>query len=243
MVIYPAIDILNGKCVRLMQGDYGRSETYSEDPLQVAHRWQNEGARVLHVVDLDGARDGTFANAGVISSIIQETALKVQVGGGIRTLESVERWIEAGVARVIIGTAALRNPQLVAEAAGRFGERVVVGIDAKDGFVAVEGWTQVSPKKALDFAREMEHAGVASIIYTDISRDGMLSGVNLGAMEEMVRAVRVPIIASGGVGSLEDLRALSATGVAGVIVGKALYTGAVALKDALALGERGSDAC
>lgn len=232
MIIYPAIDIRNGKCVRLTQGRYDDMTVFSDEPVNTAIKFQEAGALWLHVVDLDGAR-GDANNRGLIIKIASKLNIPVQTGGGIRTLDDIKELLESGIARVILGTAAVKNPELVAKAVSLYNDRIAAGIDAKDGYVAIEGWEKVSRIKALDLAKTMEEAGVKTIIYTDIATDGMLSGPNLNAMAEMVEKVNVEVIASGGVSKVEDLLALKEAGVHGVIVGKALYTGSVDLKEAL----------
>lgn len=233
MIIYPAIDIRNGKCVRLTQGRYDDMTVFSDEPVNTAIKFQEAGASWLHVVDLDGAR-GDANNRGLIIEIASKLNIPVQTGGGIRTLDDIKELLESGIARVILGTAAVKNPELVAKAVSLYNDRIAAGIDAKDGYVAIEGWEKVSRIKALDLAKTMEEAGVKTIIYTDIATDGMLSGPNINAMAEMVEKVNMEVIASGGVSKVEDLLALKETGVHGAIVGKAIYTGSVDLKDALA---------
>lgn len=232
MIIFPAIDIINGKCVRLKQGQYDKITIFSDDPVQMAIQFRNAGAKYLHVVDLDGAR-GDGSNREIIRNIVQAVDIPVQTGGGIRTMADIDEVLGFGVSRVIIGTSAVRDPEFVTEAVKKYGDRIVVGIDARDGYVAIEGWEKTSGYKALDFASKMESLGVKTIVYTDINTDGMLAGPNLFAMEEMVKRVKMDVIASGGVSSLKDILKLKETGVAGVIVGKAIYTGDVDLKQAL----------
>jgi len=236
MTVFPAIDIINGKCVRLKQGQYDKITIFSDDPVSMALQFRNAGAKYLHVVDLDGAK-GDGSNREIIKNIAGELDIPVQTGGGIRTMGDIDEVLGYGVARVIIGTSAVKDPDFVAEAVKKYGDRIVVGIDAKDGYVAIEGWEKTSGYKALDFASKMESLGVKTIIYTDINTDGMLAGPNLYAMEEMVKRVSMDVIASGGVSSLKDIRKLRETGVAGVIVGKAIYTGDVDLKQALQIAE------
>jgi len=236
MVIYPAVDVREGKCVRLTQGEFDKQTVYSDNPVEMALKWENAGAQYLHVVDLDGARTGKSQNIAVISEIAGKIGIPVQLGGGIRTIEMIENYLADGIKRVILGTSAVKDPELVKSAVKTFENNVVIGIDAKDGMVAIEGWEKTSEFKAVDFAKKMEDLGVKTIIYTDISRDGMLSGPNLKAMEEMVKAVNIEIIASGGVGKLEDIKNLKEVGVAGAIVGRALYTGDVDLKEAIEIG-------
>lgn len=232
MILYPAIDIRGGKCVRLTQGRYDDMTVFADNPITIAQQFQKDGARYLHVVDLDGAR-GDSNNRALISQIVQALSIPVQTGGGIRTLNDIEAVLASGVTRVILGTSAVKNPNLVAQAVLKFGSHISVGIDAKDGFVAIEGWEKTSDLKAVEFAKSMESLGVETIIYTDIATDGMLSGPNISAMQEMVREVKLEVIASGGVSTIQDLISLKKLGVHGAIVGKAIYTGAVDLKQAL----------
>ena len=236
MIIYPAVDVREGKCVRLTQGEFNKETVYSDNPVEMALRWEKMGAQYLHVVDLDGARTGKAQNIAVISEMAVKMGIPVQLGGGIRTIEMIETILCKGIERVILGTSAVKDPELVKRAVKTFENNVVIGIDAKEGMVAIEGWEQTSEFKAIDFARKMEELGAKTIIYTDISRDGMLNGPNLKAMEEMVKAVKIDIIASGGVGKLEDIKNLKEVGVSGVIVGRALYTGDVDLKQAIEVG-------
>jgi phosphoribosylformimino-5-aminoimidazole carboxamide ribotide isomerase len=235
--LIPAIDLLGGRCVRLAQGRYDRATEYGDDSGAMARRFVRASIRRLHVVDLDGARDGEPANEDAVRAIVRAAgSVPVQLGGGMRELASVEDALTLGVERVILGTVALRDPRLVRQAATAFPGRVAVGIDARDGRVAVEGWEEESGTSALDLARRFEDAGVAALVHTDIARDGMETGPNLEATLEIARAVSIPVIASGGVGSLEDVRRAAAAareGLAGLIVGRALYTGAVDLGDAL----------
>ena len=232
-IVYPAIDIIGGSAVRLSQGDYARKEVYHADPSEVAKRWQDEGAEFIHVVDLEGAKEGKSFNREAIAKICETVSVPVQVGGGVRNMEIVEDMLSIGVSRVILGTAALANPDFVKEAVAKHGEKIAVGIDAKDGKVAVQGWLEVSNTDAIDFAKEMEKIGVANIIYTDIATDGMMQGPNVAAMAEMADAVSLNIIASGGVSCADDVRQLRTTNVGGVIVGKALYIDAVTLEEIL----------
>ena len=235
MIIYPAIDILDGKCVRLSQGSYDDVTVYSDNPAEFASIWAEKGAQYIHVVDLNGARTGKPENDDVLAAIVKKAGVPVQVGGGIRNIDRAEKLLSLGVSRIILGTGAVRNPKFVRDAVDMFGDSVAVGIDAKDGFVAVDGWENKSTRKVVEFAREMEAIGVRNIIYTDISRDGMLTGPNLEAMEVMVSKVSCSVIASGGIGSIEDILALGKTGVSGVITGKALYEGRLDLAKAISL--------
>jgi len=239
MIILPAIDIKDGRCVRLYQGDYAKVTTYDDDPVQVALRWQEAGAQWLHVVDLDGARQGEPVNAELIGRIRAATMMHIEVGGGMRSLAYIEQVLNLGIERVILGTVVLANRPLLLEALQRWRERIVVGLDARDGFVATAGWYDTSQVKATELATELCALGVPRFIYTDIARDGLLQGPNLPAMAEMQRAASCPLIASGGVSSLDDLRALATLDVEGVIVGKALYTGAIDLAEALRKTEQG----
>ena len=235
--LIPAIDVLGGRCVRLSQGRYDEATVYDEDPAAVAARFASQPLRRLHVVDLDGAKAGEPRNGEAIRGVLAAAGgVPVQVGGGLRSLAHVEERLALGVDRAILGTVALRDPALVKEAAARFPGSIAVGIDARGGRVAVEGWVETSDTAASELARRFEDAGVAAIVYTDIARDGMLTGPNLDQTEALARAVSIPVIASGGVGSEDDVRrsaALAERGVAGLIVGRALYTGAVDLARAL----------
>jgi len=237
MIIYPAIDIKDGKCVRLVQGRFDDETIYSDDPVEVALKWERFGAQFLHVVDLDGARTGEPRNAKVISEIAARVSVPVQMGGGIRSVDKVEAVLNSGIKRVILGTSAIKDPELVRIVLKEYGDSIAIGIDARDGMVAIEGWEKTSDFTAVEFARKMQSLGAKTIIYTDISRDGMLSGPNLKAMEEMAGAVDIDVIASGGVGRIEDISNLKNTGVSGVIIGKALYTGNVDLKQALEIAK------
>lgn len=233
MILYPAIDMKDGKCVRLLQGRFDNVTVYSENPVDMALKWEGMGAGYLHVVDLDGARLGKPKNLPIVSEIASRLGIPVQLGGGIRDMKTIETILAKGIERVILGTSAVKNPELVKEALKEYGNRIVIGIDAKDGRVAIEGWEKTSDFTAVDFAKKMRDLGASTIIYTDIATDGMLAGPNLKAMEEMVAATGIDIIASGGVSKLEDIKNLKETGVAGAIIGKALYTGNIDLKEAL----------
>ncbi len=236
MLIIPAIDLRAGKCVRLVEGRLDRETVYSDDPVAVARLWEDQGARWLHVVDLDGAFTGEPKNWDMIRGILSAVRIPVQVGGGIRDMAVIEQLLELGAARVILGTVAIINPGMVAEACARYGESIVVGIDARNGKVAIEGWGVTAEKNALELAAEMKGLGVKRVVFTDIWRDGTLKGPNLAVVEEVARSTQLKIIASGGVSSLADLRALKAMeplGVEAVIIGKALYAGTINLRDAL----------
>lgn len=233
MIIYPAIDIKGGKCVRLQQGSFDAVTVYSDNPVEMARKWESCGAAWLHTVDLDGARGGNPVNLPVIGEIAKNIKIPVQLGGGIRSLKVIESALENGISRVILGTSAVNDPQFVKEALQKYGKNIVIGIDAKDEKVAIEGWEKLSTFTAAEFAKRMEGLGAMTIIYTDISTDGMLKGPNLKAMEQMLGAVEMEVIASGGVSKLQDIKDLKEVGVAGVIVGKALYTGNLDLKEAI----------
>lgn len=237
MIIFPAIDLKDGQCVRLMQGDPDRSTVYGRDPAAMALRWEQEGARWLHVVDLDGAFAKVPKNREAIRSIVRSVSIPVQVGGGLRNLDTISGYLQFGVQRVIIGTAALRDPGLLREACRLYPGRIALGIDAREGKVAVEGWRELSNVDTVDLLRQFADLPLAAIIYTDIHRDGMQLGVNLEATRRLLEAAETPVIASGGVASLDDivsLLPLVPLGLLGVITGKALYTGALKLREALA---------
>ena len=232
MNLYPAIDLKNGECVRLQQGDMDRVTVFNRDPAAQAGAWQAAGFKYLHLVDLDGAFAGKPANAAAVQAIRKAIDLPIQLGGGIRDEATIESWLAAGITRVILGTVAVRNPELVKRAAKRWPGRVVVGIDARSGRVAVEGWAEASDIDAIDLAKKFVDAGVAAIVYTDIDRDGLLKGVNVAATAVMARAVPIPVIASGGLAGIEDIRALKAEIAAGAkidgaILGRALYDGRI----------------
>ena len=249
MILFPAIDIKDGQCVRLYQGDYSQMTVYASDPVEVAQRWQAAGASWLHVVDLDGAKEGHPVNMNLIARICRETTLHVEVGGGLRSLEHVERALAAGAERVILGTAVLTDHALLNQALQRWGERVVVGLDAREGLVAISGWRETSNVKATELARELSAAGVRRFIYTDIARDAAMQGPNLAALRSMLAALQgspTTLIASGGVSSLEDLQRLAELEVEGAIIGKALYVGAIDLAEAVRVIEGkqpGREAC
>jgi phosphoribosylformimino-5-aminoimidazole carboxamide ribotide isomerase len=228
MILYPAIDLKNGQCVRLKQGDMGQATVFNDDPGAQALAFQQQGFSWLHVVDLDGAFAGKPMNAAAVDAILSKTSNPVQLGGGIRTLGTVEAWLEKGIARVIIGTAAVRDPEFVKAAARQFPGKVAVGIDARDGFVAVEGWAETSALSSLDLARRFEDAGVAAIIYTDIGRDGMLKGLDMEGTRALAKALSIPVIASGGLAGMADIEDLllpENLSIAGAISGRALYDG------------------
>jgi phosphoribosylformimino-5-aminoimidazole carboxamide ribotide isomerase len=236
MIVIPAIDLKDGKCVRLEQGLMERDTVYSDDPGATARRWQDDGGELLHIVDLDGAFAGVPKNRAAIEAIIKAIDIPAQLGGGIRDLETIEAYLALGLSRVIIGTAAQRTPRLVTDACQRFPGKIVVGIDAKNGMVAVQGWAEVTGVTAVELAKRFAGDGVAAIIYTDIARDGMLQGPNLEATRALAEAAGIPVIASGGVSSLKDIENLLAIekyGVTGVITGKAIYSGALNLREAV----------
>lgn len=233
MHILPAVDIKGGRAVRLFQGEKDKETVYADSPVEAARNWVEQGATYLHVVDLDGAFDGVSENEKYIKEIAQTFSVPVEVGGGIRTLEKAQRLIDYGVERVIIGTKALEDRALLDSMIAALPGRVNVGVDARDGFVSIKGWTETSGKKAEDFLAELSGSGVAAIIYTDISRDGALVGANVEAMRRATEATDIPIIASGGVTSVEDIRALAKLPLFGIISGKALYDGRLTLKEAM----------
>lgn len=238
MIILPAIDLKEGCCVRLEQGLMDKDTVYHDDPAAQARIWQEQGGEYLHLVDLNGAFAGVPKNKAAIEAIVAAIDIPCEIGGGIRDMQTIEAYLELGVDRVILGTIAKENPRLVEEACRRFPGRIVVGIDAKDGLVAVRGWADLTEKKAVDLAREMEDFGVAAIIYTDIARDGMMQGPNIEATRALAEAITIPVIASGGVSSLEDIRRLlqiESFGVTGIITGKAIYSGAIDLREAVSL--------
>ena len=233
MILLPAIDLHEGKCVRLFRGDYDTAEVVAQDPLSTAKRFQEQGARWLHMVDLDGAKDGKPQNQQLIFDVVENTDLHVEVGGGIRDMDTVEYYLDRGVSRVILGSAALRDPEFVRQAVKRHGKQIAVGIDAKNGVVKTAGWEDSSGLDYLDFAVSMERIGVKIIIFTDIETDGMLTGPSWDRLEKLQRKTTCRIIASGGVSSNEDIRRLRDMGLYGAIVGKAYYTGAIDLAEAL----------
>ena len=243
MLLIPAIDIKNGRCVRLRQGDLENNITvYSDDPVAVARQWADLGAERLHLVDLDGAATGRPVNAALIRDMVNEVSgeMEVELGGGLRSLEQVERYIDAGVSYAVIGTAALKRPGFLHEACSNFGGQIIVALDARDGLVATDGWQNTTAIKAVDIARKFESYGVEAFLYTDIARDGMLTGCNVEATAELARAVSVPVIGSGGVRDIEDIRRILAVekdGVCGAILGRSLYEGTLRFEDALALVE------
>lgn len=238
MILFPAIDLKDGAAVRLKLGLMDQATVFNTDPADQARQFAEAGAEWLHVVDLNGAFAGASINGAAVDAILRTVKIPVQLGGGIRDMAAIERWLERGITRVILGTVAMRNPALVKEACARFPGRIVVGIDAKGGKVAVEGWAETTDMSVLDLALRFEDLGVAAIVYTDIDRDGVLSGVNAGATAALANSISTPVIASGGVSSLADLQALRdlhCPGIVGVISGRAIYDGRLDLKEALAL--------
>ena len=233
MIILPAIDIYEGKAVRLLKGDYDKLTVYSERPEEIGLEFARCGAEWVHIVDLEGARSGDTPNLPVITGIIEKCGLKAEVGGGIRSMAVIEKYLDAGVSRVVLGTAAVKDPQLLDEAVKRFGERVAVGVDIKNNYVAIKGWTENSDLKAMDFCRQLQDRGVSTIVCTDISRDGAMKGTNVALYKKMSKALKLNIVASGGVSSEEDVKALREAGLYGAIIGKAYYTGAIDLKKIL----------
>ena len=237
MIVFPAIDIKGGSCVRLFKGDFGTVEKVAEDPLQTARSFEAKGASWIHMVDLDGAKDAVPINTEIFLDVARNTSLQVEVGGGIRSMDTVEAYLSGGIRRVILGSAAVKDPALVREAVREYGDRIAVGIDAKNGMAAVEGWLDASSAHYLELARAMENIGVKTLIYTDISKDGTLSGPNLQELAAINKAVSCQIVASGGVTDLNDIRALKKLGLYGVICGKSLYKGTLGLSEAIRAAE------
>ena len=240
MIIFPAIDIRGGKCVRLLKGDFNQETVFSDSPANMARKWQAQGAEYLHLVDLDGALAGSSQNLNAIEEILQAVDIPTELGGGIRSMEQIDQLLAMGITRVILGSVAVKNPDLVREACTKYGERIVVGIDAKDGIVAVEGWGKSGNIGVIELAQKMKEAGVKTIIYTDISRDGTLSGVNVEATVKLAQESGVKIVASGGVKSLEDIKALKkqeSVGIEGVIAGKSIYMGTLDLTAAIKIAK------
>lgn len=238
MILFPAIDLKDGKCVRLQLGDMNAATVFNDDPAAQAQLFERQGFKYLHIVDLNGAFAGKPVNAAAVEAILKAITMPAQLGGGIRDLATIETWLARGIRRVILGTAAVRNPALVREACRSFPGRIAVGIDAKGGKVAVEGWAETSELTAIDLARRFEDAGVAAIVYTDIERDGVLKGLNLPSTAELARATRIPVVASGGLASIDDVKALMRPEyrmLEGAVTGRALYDGRIDPKEALAL--------
>ncbi|MBY0223792.1 1-(5-phosphoribosyl)-5-[(5-phosphoribosylamino)methylideneamino]imidazole-4-carboxamide isomerase [Mammaliicoccus sciuri] len=233
MILFPAIDIRGGKCVRLIQGDYGQEIIYNDSPTNMAIEWQRQGAEYIHVVDLDGAKTGDSLNKKAIEAIARAVIIPVQVGGGIRTMDIVDSHIESGVSRVIIGTAAIQNPEFLKQAVEKYGEKIAVSIDARNGLVATDGWTETSNVKAVDLLQDLAKIGVKTVVYTDIMKDGMLQGPNFEELQVMNEASSIDIIASGGVSTENDIQKLAAQDMYGAIIGKALYEGKLSLEKLL----------
>ena len=233
MIIYPAIDIRGGQAVRLVEGDYARETVFDADPLDAALRWQSEGAEWIHIVDLDGARDGVRANADAIARIRKEVTVPIQLGGGLRTLQDIGEVADLGIDRMVIGSAAVTNPELVQEAVTEYGNRIAVGLDARDGMLATHGWQEQSTVSAIEAGRRFLEMGVEHFVFTDIGRDGKLEGPNITALIDMKQALSADVIASGGVSSLEDIRRIKPTRAGGVIIGAALYHKRFTLRDAI----------
>ena len=242
MELFPAIDLIGGCAVRLVKGDYAQKTVYSENPAEVAKSFAAAGAKYLHVVDLEGAKDGGTPNLETIKNIVEQGGLLVEVGGGIRSEEVIKKYLDAGVFRVILGTAAVQNPAFLEEMVQKYGEKIAVGVDIKDGMVAIKGWTEVSQESCFDFCEKLQKIGVKTIICTDISKDGLLSGTNLELYKELSEKFSVDIVASGGVTTLDDVKKLADMGMYGAILGKALYTGNIDLKSAVELVKGGETA-
>lgn len=233
MILFPAIDLLDGRCVRLQQGQYDKQTIYSESPVQMAKYWENKGAPYLHVVDLDAARTNEMKNKPYIKKIAQTVQIPLQVGGGIRSLERIKMYLDAGVTRVIIGTAAITDPNFLKNAVDRYGDKIVVSIDAKNGYVATEGWKATSGVKAIKLGYQLQNMGVKTIVYTDIAKDGMLQGPNFNELKQINEQTNLKVIASGGITTPKDIKKLKQLNVYGAIVGKALYDGTVTLESLL----------
>lgn len=235
MNIFPAIDLIDGCAVRLFKGDYNQKTVYSNSPVDVAKSFTSAGAEYIHIVDLDGAKDGSNANIEVVRNIVKESGLKAEIGGGIRSMEAVEKYLDLGVMRVILGTAAVTDTDFLKKAVSTYGEKVAVGVDIKDGRVAIKGWTQVSQLGCFEFCRQLENIGVKTVICTDISKDGVMSGTNIELYRQLSAEFNMDIVASGGVSNIDNVRTLAEMNMYGAILGKALYTGAIDLKEAIAV--------
>lgn len=233
MKLFPAIDLYEGAAVRLLRGDYQQMTVYNPNPLEQAQKFRDAGAEYLHMVDLEGAKTGGTPNFEVVKSIVEKSGLKVEIGGGVRSMNVVEQYISCGVMRVILGTAALTDPTFLEEAVSRFGDKIAVGVDIQNGMVAIKGWTEVSKTPFLEFCKALQQMGVSTVICTDISKDGMLSGTNMELYQTLNSQFSMNIVASGGISTLEDIQKLKSLGMYGAILGKALYTGALDLKEAL----------
>lgn len=239
MKIFPAIDLIDGCAVRLFKGDYNQKTVYSNSPVDVAKSFVESGAEYIHIVDLDGARDGSNANIEVVRSIVKESGLKAEIGGGIRSVDAIEKYLNLGVMRVILGTAAVTDTEFLKKAVSTYGEKVAVGVDIKDGKVAIKGWTQISQLDCFEFCRQLENIGVSTVICTDISKDGVMSGTNIELYKELSDRFKMDIVASGGVSNLENVRTLTEMNMYGAILGKALYTGSIDLKEAIKIASEG----
>lgn len=237
MNIFPAIDLIDGCAVRLYKGDYSKKTVYSDDPVSVAKGFVQAGAEYIHIVDLDGARDGSNANLETVRRIVSESGLKAEIGGGIRTKKAIEKYLNLGVMRVILGTAAVTDEEFLKDSLRDYGEKVAVGVDIKDGFVAIKGWTETSQLGCFEFCEKLEKLGIKTVICTDISKDGVMSGTNIELYRQLSEKFSMDIVASGGVSSIDNVRMLANMNMYGAILGKALYTGAIDLKEALAAAE------
>lgn len=233
MKIFPAIDLYNGKAVRLLKGDYDKMTVYSDNPIEIARDFESKGAGFIHMVDLEGAKDGTTPNLETVKKIANETSLFTEIGGGIRSMETIEKYLENGVDRVILGTAAVENPEFLKLAVAKYGERIAVGVDIKDGFVAIKGWLEKSQYSGIEFCEMMQNIGVKTLICTDISKDGAMQGTNRELYKELSERFDIDIVASGGVSSIDDIKALRKLDLYGAIIGKAYYIGAIKLEEAL----------
>lgn len=233
MIIYPAVDLYDGKAVRLFKGDYAQMTVYSDNPVSVAEDFKVQGAKRVHLVDLEGAKDGTIPNLETVLAIKEKTGLFCEIGGGIRSMEIVSRYVDAGLDRVILGTAAVTDPDFAAQAAAKYGEKIALGVDIRDGFVAVKGWTEKTELDAFSFCKKMQGMGIKTLICTDISRDGAMKGANHELYKKLSEELSMDIIASGGVSGMDDVRALRALNIHGAIIGKAYYTKAISLKEAI----------
>ncbi len=235
MKLFPAIDLFDGKAVRLYKGDYNQMTVYSENPIEIARDFENKGAKFIHIVDLEGAKDGTTPNLEIVGQISKETSLFCEIGGGIRSMETVEKYLESGVDRVILGTAAVKDEAFLKEAVTKYGEKIAVGVDIKDGFVAIKGWTENSEYNCFEFCEKMQNLGVKTLICTDISKDGAMQGTNRELYKQLSERFNIDITASGGVSSIDDIKALQKLDLYGAIIGKAYYIGAIDLEEAVAI--------
>ncbi len=239
MKIFPAIDLIDGCAVRLFKGDYNQKTVYSNNPVEVARSFVEAGAEYIHIVDLDGAKDGSNANIEVVRNIVRESGLKAEIGGGIRSVQAIEKYLDLGVMRVILGTAAVTDRDFLKKAVETYGEKVAVGVDIKDGMVAIKGWTEVSQLDCFGFCRELEELGVKTVICTDISKDGVMSGTNIELYKQLSEQFKMDIVASGGVSSIENVKTLTDMNMYGAILGKAIYTGAIDLRKAIETASEG----